>query len=106
MAGSEKKAGDAKQEAGELVGLLKAYVLQETVGPLKKAARTLAVGSASAVLGGLAAVMFLIGLLRLLQGETGTVFSGQWNWVPYVLTALAAFFILGIAGGIVLRKAR
>lgn len=93
-------------ELAELVALIKAYVLQETVGPLKQVGRTLAFGSAAAVMFGFAAVLSLVGLLRALQGETGTVFAGEWSWVPYLLTIIAAVMLLGAAAALGLRSSR
>jgi hypothetical protein len=93
-------------EATELAELVKTYALQETVGPLKQVARTLALGSAAAVMLGFAAVLSLVGLLRALQGETGSLFLGEWNWAPYALTAIAAVIFLGMAAAVGLRAPR
>lgn len=95
-----------KAELSELVSLLRRYVVQETVGPLKSVARTLAFGAAAAVLFGIGGVLLLVGLLRVLQTETGTVFAGGWSWAPYFLTLVAAVMALGGAGAVIWRSGR
>lgn len=103
MSDAASSAHGTKADVSELIGLVKAYAIEQTVGPLKKAARTLAFGSAAAVTLGIAAVLSLVALLRALQTETGTVFSGEWNWAPYLLTAAAGILFLGLAAALVLR---
>ncbi len=104
MPDPKAKAGETKHEAVELIGLLRAYLVQETVEPLKTIARSLAFGVAAALMFGLAAILSLVALLRALQGETGTLFAGEWNWAPYGLTAIAAVVFLGLAAAFTLRK--
>jgi hypothetical protein len=99
-------AGGPRVELAELIALIRAYVLQETVGPLKRIGRTLGLGLGAAVMIGVGAVLGLVGLLRLLQGETGTVFAGEWSWVPYALTLISAIAFLGVAAAVGLRSPR
>ncbi|MHB1988338.1 MAG: hypothetical protein ACYCSF_10195 [Acidimicrobiales bacterium] len=100
------KAQGTRTEVTELVGMVKSYALQETVGPLKQIGRALAFGSAAALMFGIAAVLFLVGLLRVLQTETGSLFGGEWTWVPYLLTIIAAVVFLGVAAALALRPPR
>lgn len=104
MPDAKAQASETKNQVGELVGLLKAYVLQETVAPLKTIGRNLAFGAAAALLFGTAAVLSLIALLRALQTETGTLFAGEWNWAPYGLTGIAGVIFLGAAAAFMLKK--
>lgn len=96
----------AASEVSEIVDLLKRYLLQETVAPLKSMARTLGFGAAAAVALGIGGVFILIGVLRVLETETGTIFTGDLSWAPYGLTILAGFAIIGIAGAGLLRTPR
>lgn len=98
------RMSETKTEVNELVGLVKSYAVQETVGPLKQIGRTLAFGSAAAVVYGIAAVLSLVGVLRILQTGTGRVFAGEWSWVPYLLTIGVALVILGAGAALMLRK--
>jgi hypothetical protein len=107
----DSKSPEAKAREGgvmsgpsEFVDLLKRYVLQETVGPLKTIGRTLGIGLASAFAFGVASVLALIGVLRVLQTETGSWFTGNLTWLPYVITLGAGLVIIAIAGLIVLRS--
>jgi hypothetical protein len=43
------------------------------------------------------AVLLLLAGLRALQGETGTSFTGHLSWVPYLITAVAAVVVMGLA---------
>ncbi|MGH9292271.1 MAG: hypothetical protein ACRDZ6_05775 [Acidimicrobiales bacterium] len=95
-------SGDPTAQVNELVGLVKTYLLQETVGPLKKLAFTVAFGSAAAVLIGIGAIFFLVALLRVLQTETGTIFAGEWSWAPYGLTIIAGVIALSLSAVLLL----
>lgn len=100
---AEDRHGTAS-ELSELVDLIRRYVMQETVEPLKRIGRGLAFGSAAAVTLGIGLVLLLVGLLRALQTETGSVFAGEWSWAPYFLTVIAGTAALGIAAVMVLRS--
>jgi hypothetical protein len=97
------KRAEMRGEGSDLIGLLRRYVVQETVDPLKEAGRTLLFGSAAAILMGIGAVLLLLGALRVLQTETGTVFRGSLSWLPYGITAFAAVVVIA-AGGLVLLR--
>jgi len=84
------------QVISELWGLTKDYARQETVEPLKGVGRYLAYGLAGVVVGSIGVIMLLLAMLRALQTETGTTFTGSWSWAPYVLVLLAA----GVLGAI------
>ncbi len=84
------------QIVSELWGLTKDYARQETVEPLKGVGRYLAYGLAGVVVGSIGVIMLLLAMLRALQTETGTTFTGSWSWAPYVLVLLAA----GVLGAI------
>ena len=72
----------------EVIDLARRYVVQETVGPLKRLVKVLGFGLLGAVLYGLGLVLALVGVLRLLQSETGSAFYGDWGFAPYLLTAV------------------
>ena len=68
------------------------YVKQETVEPLRGLGRFLYMGIAGSFFLAFGILLILLGVLRLLQTETGTALTGDWSWVPY-----AAVFVLGLA---------
>jgi len=93
-------SGEAKAAAGETFALVKRYVVQETVGPFKHIARRLAFGLAGSLVLGVGVVVLLLGLLRVLEGETGSAFRGNWSFAPYLLSALVALVATGAVGWI------
>lgn len=71
----------------ELWELSREYAKQETIDPLRNVGRFLGFGVPGAICLGLAGILGLLGLLRFLQTETGTVLTGNWSWVPYLVVA-------------------
>ena len=73
------------------------YLKQETVQPLKGLGRFLYMGIAGSffLAGGI--LLILIGILRLLQTETGTALTGDLSWVPYVAVMVLGIAVIGIA---------
>ena len=69
----------------DLKDLVVAYAKQETLGPLRDAGRYLGRGLGGAVLVGLGLFLLALAALRALQTETGTTFTGNWSWAPYVI---------------------
>ena len=73
--------------AVDLPDLLKRYVRQETVEPLRAAGRFLLFGLLGASLIGLGTVLLVVGGLRGLQSSG--LLDGSWSWVPYIVVAAA-----------------
>jgi hypothetical protein len=73
------------------------YLKQETVEPLKGLGRFLYMGIAGSffLAGGI--LLILIGILRLLQTETGAALTGDWSWVPYAVVVLLGIAVIGVA---------
>lgn len=90
-------ADGLRQSGGDAVQLVIDYVKQETLVPLKGLGRYVGygvVGSLSLCVG---LVLLLVSLLRLLQTETGTSFTGNLSWLPYLIVALIAVAIVTLA---------
>lgn len=79
----------------ELRDLVVAYVTQETVVPLKRLGRYVAFGVLGSLLMGVGVTLLAVGVLRLLQTETGDTFAGDWSWAPYLI--VVAVLIVGAA---------
>lgn len=77
----------------DVIDTVKAYARQETIEPLKGAARWVAVGSLASLSLGLALVFITLAVLRLSQDLGGTVLDGSWSFVHYFIT-LAVLSIL------------
>jgi hypothetical protein len=78
----------------DLWELVVAYAKQETVDPLRNLGRWLGLGAAGSLLIGLGAVLLLLAVLRVLQTETGTTFTGSWSWAPYLITLVGAVSVI------------
>jgi hypothetical protein len=83
--------------AGDVVQLVLDYAKQETLEPLKGAGRFVAFGVIGAIALSAGTLLLLLGLLRLLQTETGSTFRGDWSWAPYLCTAVVAIVVLVLA---------
>jgi hypothetical protein len=73
------------------------YLRQEVVKPVRGLGRFLYMGIAGSffLAGGI--LMILVGVLRLLQTETGTALHGNWSWVPYVAVMVLGLAVIAIA---------
>ncbi len=95
-----KASGEAKSipEIGtELWELTTAYAKQETIDPLRGVARFLAYGVSGAILLGLGTGLLLLAGLRALQTETGTTFTGNLSWAPYLIATAAGGLLIALA---------
>lgn len=81
----------------ELWDLVAAYARQETLEPFKGLARFVAFGLGGALALGIGLVSLLVGILRLLQTQTGSLFSGHLTPVPYVITLAAGIVVMALA---------
>jgi hypothetical protein len=86
-----------RSSSEEFVQLVRDYAQQETLEPLQGLGRFVAFGVTGSVLLALGVGMLLLGLLRVLQTETGSTFTGHLSWVPYIITAVVAMLVLGLA---------
>lgn len=85
-----------KKGVVEVVDLVKAYARQELLGPLSGAPRWLSVGLAGSVALVVGMVLLLLSLLRALQTETGTVFTGNLSWIPYLIAVAALMLVMAL----------
>ena len=82
---------------GELWELTRDYAKQETIDPLKGLGRFLGYGIPGALLLGGGCVLLLLSALRALQTETGTRFTGNWSWAPYLIVMFGGVLLIGLA---------
>ncbi len=81
----------------ELFELLKAYAQQETLDPFKRLGVYLAWGASGALLMALGVFFLALSLLRALQTQTGTTFTGDWSWAPYFIVVVVLLGVIGLA---------
>jgi hypothetical protein len=86
-----RKAGD------DAFQLTVDYLKQETLTPLRGLGRFLLAGLAGSLLIAIGLVLGLVGVLRLLQEETGSALTGDWSWVPYFVVSLLGVAVAGLA---------
>lgn len=80
-------------KATDLWQLVVAYLKQETLEPIKGLGRYVAFGLAGSLVLGTGLVLLFLGGLRLLQDETGSTFTGNLSWLPYLLTVVACALV-------------
>ena len=83
-----------RQGVAEVVDLVKAYVRQELLGPLRGAGRWVSMGLAGSVALVVGVVLLLLSLLRALQTETGIAFEGNRSWIPYLIAIVALVAVI------------
>lgn len=88
----------------ELIALVRRYVIQETIVPLKAIAKGIAIALGGALVFGIGGVIVLVGVLRVLQDETGRVFIHTWAFVPYLATAAVGLGMIGLAALVTLHS--
>ena len=93
----EPSTKSVPEVATELWSLTKDYARQETVEPLKGVGRYIAYGFGGAFLGASGVAMLLLALLRALQTETGSTFTGNLSWLPYLIVLAVGGVLIGLA---------
>ena len=68
-------AENPQEQVRELRELVVAYAKQETLEPIRGLGRYVGFGLGAGILVGLGALFFQLGLLRVLQDQTGTTFE-------------------------------
>jgi len=86
----------SSDRVSDLVESVKAYAVQETVGPIKGAGRWLAYGTIASLSLGMSVVLLGLGALRLSQDVGGTALDGTWSFVHYfVATIVLSVAVVG-----------
>ena len=96
-AGDRRHTPPLPQLITELRELVVTYVKQQTLVPLKQLRRYVGFGLLGSLLFGFGIVFLGLSGLRALQTETGSTFTGDWSWVPYVIM----IFVLALGGALV-----
>lgn len=95
--GTGKGFGGLRSTGGETLQLIIDYVKQETLDPLKGLGRYIMFGVAGSVALAIGLVILSVAFLRLLQGETGSTFTGNWSWAPYLICTVVVVAVAGVA---------
>jgi hypothetical protein len=91
---ADKSVVGKGQDVWELVV---AYAKQETVEPLKGLGRWISAGAGGSLLIATGVSLMLLAGLRALQTETGTTFTGNLSWIPYLIVLVGAAIVAGLS---------
>jgi hypothetical protein len=89
---TSKRPPPLPQLVTELRDLVVTYFKQQTLVPLQRLGRYIGFGILGSLLLGFGVVFLALSGLRALQTETGDTFTGDWSWVPYLITFVALLF--------------
>jgi hypothetical protein len=89
--------GGLRDESQEVVSLVIGYIKQETLDPVKGLGRYVVFGMAGSVALSIGLVVLAVGVLRVLQTETGSTFTGNLSWIPYVICAVLVVLVAAVA---------
>jgi hypothetical protein len=102
MAPKHKKSdggtGGLRRSGDDALKLTIDYFKQEALGPLKGLGRFLLWGLTGSLAIAVGILLVLVGILRLLQTETGTALTGDWSWVPYFAVSVLGVGVAVMAG--------
>ncbi|MEY3389410.1 MAG: hypothetical protein RLZ74_1016 [Actinomycetota bacterium] len=88
---------DTSTTFGDVVDLVRAYVRQQTVTPLRGVGRWVAFGLFGGILLVIGLVFLAMGALRGMQGIAA--FEGGLSFVPYFVVLVGSIVLIGITKG-------
>ncbi len=103
---SESPDKSVPQVVSELWTLTVDYAKQEIKDPLKGLGSFVAWGTASMLLMGMGTVLLALGMLRALQTETGSAFTGSLSFLPYLFVLITAVAVLAIGFVVIVKLKR
>jgi len=109
----DAKVRDAKGPASGIPGALSdlkdlavSYAKQETIDPLRGLGRFVGLGVAGSLLLGVGVSLLGLAGLRALQTETGSTFTGNWSWAPYLIAFALLLGLAAVAGNAITKESR
>jgi hypothetical protein len=94
---SDRASTGLRRSGDDAFQLTLDYLKQETLVPLKGLGRFLIAGLIGSFLIAIGILLGLVGVLRLLQEETGSALTGDWSWVPYLAVSVLGLAVVGLA---------
>lgn len=97
---SPEQSADSRQTVDPIVDLVdsvKSYARQETIDPIRGAARWVMVGTVAAACLGISLVMLTLGVLRLSQDLGGTALDGSWSFVHYLIALVVVSIMVAMS---------
>lgn len=93
---SSNSKAKSKSQFSEFLELVIGYLKQETLGPVSRLGRYVVFGLAGSLSIAAGVVLIVVGILRLLQSETGSTFSGNLSWLPYLISAVLGMLVVAV----------
>lgn len=93
---------DVSRIVNELITLIKTYLMEQTLVPLKRLGRYIGMGIAGSIFFSLGVLFASIGFLRFLQSLS--TFEGTFSFVPYLLVSIADLAVLGVMFSLMSRR--
>jgi hypothetical protein len=87
----------APDHVTDLVDCVKQYAKQETIDPIRGAARWVAVGTIASVSLGLALTFFALAILRLSQYLGGETLAASWSFLHYLITFVVVSVFVAVS---------
>lgn len=98
--------GGQKAQFKQTLDLVVKYVKQETLGPLRSIGKFLGLGIGGAILVSVGFLLLLLGVLRLLQSETGATFHAHLSWLPYLITVFIGSAMTALSFALAFKRRR
>ena len=93
---TSRRIRNSSDQVTDIVESVKTYARQETIEPLKGAARWVMVGTIASLSLGLASVFFALGVLRLSQDLGGSALDGSWSFIHYFITLVVLAVVVAL----------
>ncbi len=85
-----------KESGIQALKITLAYIKQETLGQLRSVGTFIKWGLIGSILLAIGLGFILLGILRLLQDETGSALTGNLSWIPYLCVTFIAVIVMGL----------
>jgi len=95
--GPKAESKSIPEVVSELWDLTRTYAKQETIDPIKGLGRFLGAGVPGSILLGIGTILLMLSGLRALQTETGSSFTGNLSWIPYLIVTVAGGILIALA---------
>lgn len=96
--GSSAAPGPVAGSVQESIQIVKDYVRQETLGPLRGAGRWIGFGLGGAISIAVGTAFLVLGVLRMFQTEMAGTFAGRWmSLLPYAIGLVFCLLVIALS---------
>lgn len=95
---SSAAPGPVAGSVQESIQIVKDYVRQETLGPLRGAGRWIGFGLGGAIAIAIGTAFLVLGVLRMFQTEMADTFAGRWmSLLPYLIGLVVCLLVIALS---------